>query len=110
MAVEKIQIMKIANEEITTRKGVKRQMRVVHCFVHSERVHEETGAVIYESFVAKTAIFDDDLKLEAGQEYVVNYRLAEGYGVDAGRLVPRIVAWTPLIKAKPVPKPAGAPV
>jgi len=110
MAVEKIQIMKIANEEIMTRKGVKRPMRVVHCFVHAERVNEETGLVSDDSFVAKTAIFDEKLQLEAGQEYVVSYRLAEGYGVDAGRLVPRIDSWTPVVKAKPVPKPAGAPV
>jgi hypothetical protein len=109
MATEKIRILKIDNEEITTRKGVKRPMRVLHCFVEQEYQDPESGALVDGSFVAKTSIFDEKLEFVKGEEYIVQFRLGEGYGPDAGRMVPRIVSWTPLNKGKPVAK-AGAGV
>ncbi|MGQ7936990.1 hypothetical protein [Paraburkholderia sp. D1E] len=110
MATEKIRILKIDHEEITSKKtGQKRAMRVLHCFVEQEYQDPESGEVVDGSFVAKTSIFDEKVKVETGEEYLVQYRLGEGYGTDAGRMVPRIVSWMPANKPRPVAKPgAGA--
>ena len=109
MAIEKVRILKIDHEEITTRKGVKRPMRVLHCFVEQEYQDPESGEVVDGSFVAKTSIFDEKLSVEKGEEYLVQFRLGEGYGPDAGRMVPRIVSWTPANRAKAVAKPGVSP-
>jgi hypothetical protein len=106
MASEKIRVLKIDHEKITTRKGVERPMRVLHCWVESE-YEGENGELVDGSFVAKTTLFDDKVKVEAGQEYLVKYRLGEGYGQDAGRMVPRIVSWEPANKPRPVAKPGA---
>lgn len=108
MATEKVRVMKIEHQKITTKKGTEREMRVLHCWIEQEYRNEETGEVIDGSFVAKTSLFDESINIEKGKEYVVEYRLGEGYGQDAGRLVPRIVKWTPYgLSARPVAK-AGA--
>lgn len=106
MASEKIRVLKINNEQITTKKGVLRDMRVLHCFVESSFEDPESGDVVDSSFVAKATLFDDKVQVSAGEEYLVEYRLGEGYGQDAGRMVPRIVKWTP-VKPKVVPKPGA---
>lgn len=105
MANEKIRVLKIDNETITSKKtGQARPMRVLHCFVESSFEDPESGEVVDGSFVAKATLFDDKVQVSAGEEYLVTYRLGEGYGQDAGRMVPRIVTWTPVNKPKPVPK------
>lgn len=110
MATEKIRILKIEAQTVTSKKsGITRPMRVLHCWVESEYENPETGDLVDGSFVAKTSIFDEKLDLVTGEEYIVKFRLAEGYGIDAGRMVPRIVSWTSLSKGKPVPK-AGVAV
>jgi hypothetical protein len=107
MASEKIRVLKIDNEKITSKKtGQVRDMRVLHCFVESS-YENESGELVDGSFVAKTSLFDDKIQIEVGAEYLVQYRLGEGYGQDAGRMVPRIVSWTPANKPKPVPKPGA---
>jgi len=106
MASEKIRILKIDTQEITTKKGDKRPMRVLHCFVESQYENPETGELVDGSFVAKNSIFDMKLQVTTGDEYIFEYRLGEGYGIDAGRMVPRIVKWTPLSKNRPVAKAA----
>lgn len=109
MASEKIRVLKIDNEKITSRKtGQTRDMRVLHCFVESRYEDPKTGELVDGSFVAKTSLFDADVSIEVGEEYIVQYRLSEGYGPDAGRLTPRIVSWTPLSKGRPVAKPSAA--
>ncbi|KVR16161.1 hypothetical protein WK11_25690 [Burkholderia ubonensis] len=109
MASEKIRVLKIDNEKITSKKtGQTRDMRVLHCFVESRYEDPKTGELVDGSFVAKTSLFDADVSIEVGEEYIVQYRLSEGYGPDAGRLTPRIVSWTPLSKGRPVAKPAAA--
>ena len=111
MANEKVRILKIDNEKITSKTtGQVRDMRVLHCFVESSYEHPETGELIDSSFVAKTSLFDEKVLVSAGEEYLVTYRLGEGYGQDAGRMVPRIVSWTPFVKARPVAKPVGSAV
>ncbi|WP_133645472.1 hypothetical protein [Paraburkholderia flava] len=92
MATEKIRIMKIDHQEITNKKGEKRPMRVLHCWVEQSYA-DAKGELVDGSFVAKTSLFDKDVNVEAGQEYLVDFRLGEGYGQDAGRMVPRIVSW-----------------
>ncbi|WP_157768462.1 hypothetical protein [Burkholderia ambifaria] len=84
-------------------------MRVLHCFVECSGQNAETGEIEDRSFVAKTTVFDPKVVVVPNEEYVVDYRLAEGFGVDAGKLVPQIVSWTPLSKGRPVAKPAVAP-
>lgn len=109
MANEKIRILKIDNEQITSKKtGQVRDMRVLHCFVESSFEDPKSGELVDGSFVAKATLFDAEISVSAGEEYLVEYRLGEGYGQDAGRMVPRIVKWTP-VKPKPVAK-AGAVV
>ncbi|MBR7962807.1 hypothetical protein KDW41_20425 [Burkholderia vietnamiensis] len=108
MASEKIRVLKIDNEKITSKKtGQVRAMRVLHCFVESSYEDPESGELIDGSFVAKTTLFDDKVQVVAGEEYLVSYRLGEGYGQDAGRMVPRIVSWMPANKPKPVAKPGA---
>jgi len=105
MATEKIRVLKIDHEEITSKKtGAKRPMRVLHCFVEQQYQSAETGELVDGSFVAKTTLFDESVQVEKGEEYIVQFRLGEGYGQDAGRMVPRIVAWTPINKGRPVAK------
>ncbi|RRW91042.1 hypothetical protein [Pandoraea apista] len=106
MATEKVRVLKIDHEEITTKKGDKRPMRVLHCFVEQSYQDAKTGKIVDGSFVAKTSVFDENVELAAGEEYLVEYRLGEGYGMDAGRMVPRIAAWRSM-KQKPVAKPAA---
>lgn len=107
MATEKIRILKIDTQEITTKKGDKRPLRVLHCWVEQSYENPETGEVVDGSFVAKTSLFDEKVKVEANQEYLVDYRLGEGYGQDAGRMVPRIVSWKLANPPKAVAKPGA---
>ncbi|TCK37166.1 hypothetical protein B0G84_6221 [Paraburkholderia sp. BL8N3] len=108
MASEKIRVLKIDNEKITSKKtGQIREMRVLHCFIESSYEDPESGELIDGSFVAKTSLFDEKVQVAAGEEYLVTYRLGEGYGQDAGRMVPRIVSWTPAKQPKPVGKPSA---
>ncbi|AIS94978.1 hypothetical protein [Burkholderia thailandensis] len=107
MASEKIRVLKVDHEEFKTKKGTDMKVRVLHCFVECSSVDKE-GVLKDTSFVAKTTLFDHSVNVEAGEEYVVDYQLGEGFGADAGRIVPRIVSWTPLSsKGRPVAKPAA---
>ncbi|MDQ7981956.1 hypothetical protein QYH69_32550 [Paraburkholderia sp. SARCC-3016] len=109
MATEKIRVLKIDHQDVTSKKsGQVRKMRVLHCWIE-QSYQGPDGELVDGSFVAKTSLFDEKIQIEAGTEYLVDYRLGEGYGVDAGRLVPRIVSWTPANRPKPVGK-AGAGV
>ncbi|APR39380.1 hypothetical protein [Paraburkholderia sp. SOS3] len=107
MATEKVRVLTIKHEEITTKKGDKRAMRVLHCFIEQSYQDPDSGELVDGSFVAKTSLFDEKIQIEAGQEYLVDYRLGEGYGADAGRIVPRIVSWTLANRPKPVGKPGA---
>jgi hypothetical protein len=108
MATEKIRVMKVEHQEVKSKAtGAVRKMRVLHCWVEQSYQDPASGELVDGSFVAKTSLFDEKIQIEAGLEYLVDYRLGEGFGNDAGRLVPRIVSWTPANRPKPVGKPGA---